>query len=56
MATRLTFARDWPTQLRGPSAKGMYLFGCLLSPVMFTTGDEQQTRAQQAVEQHRRLH
>lgn len=23
VATRLTFARDWPTQLRGPSAKGM---------------------------------
>ena len=54
MATRLTFARDWPTQLRGPSAKGMYLFGCLLSPVMHTIDDEQHTRAGQSLEQYGR--
>ena len=50
MATRLTFARDWPTQLRGPSAKGMYLFGCLLSPVMYTTDDEQHSRTRRLME------
>jgi hypothetical protein len=32
VATRLTLASDWPTQLRGPSANGKYLFGLLLSP------------------------
>ena len=32
VATRDTLARDWPTQLRGPSAKGKYRFGRLLSP------------------------
>ena len=53
MATRLTFARDWPTQLRGPSAKGMYLLGCLLSPVN-TIDDEQHTRAGISVKQYGR--
>ena len=31
VATRDTLARDCPTQLRGPSAKGKYRLGCLLS-------------------------
>ena len=36
VATRDTLARDCPTQLRGPSAKGKYRLGRLLSSAWCT--------------------
>ena len=40
VATRETLARDCPTQLRGPSAKGKYRLGRLLSSAWCTRCQE----------------